>query len=150
MADNPSIPVTAGSLLAADDIGGVYYQRVKVTFGADGSASDVSSSAPLPISAASLPLPSGAATAAGLTAVQTAAEASQPATQAFDITPHATNAITPLPRAVRVNAAGTVTFRMSGSATDVTITALAGEIIPGRVQYIRATGTTAAGFLGLA
>lgn len=36
-------------MVAADDVGGVIHQRVKVEFGADGSATDVSSSNPLPI-----------------------------------------------------------------------------------------------------
>ena len=43
MADNVTYS------LAADDIGGVHYQRVKVTFGVDGASTDVSSSAPLPV-----------------------------------------------------------------------------------------------------
>jgi len=47
MADNT---VQGGSdTLATDDISGVKYQRVKVTFGADGSSTDVSSVAPLPV-----------------------------------------------------------------------------------------------------
>lgn len=99
MADNVGITPGSGATAAADDIGGVLYQRVKLSIGADGSATDLSSSAPMPImtpaaidvtvgnfpasqavtgpltdgqlratavpvSAASLPLPSGAATAA--------------------------------------------------------------------------------------
>lgn len=42
---------SGGDTVAADDIGGVKYQRVKVTFGADGAASDVTSTAtnPLPV-----------------------------------------------------------------------------------------------------
>ena len=35
--------------VATDDIGGVHHQRIKVQFGADGSATDVSSAAPLPV-----------------------------------------------------------------------------------------------------
>ena len=51
MADNVELdPGTGGAIIAADDIGpGVWYQRVKVNFGADGSATDVSSAAPLPV-----------------------------------------------------------------------------------------------------
>lgn len=49
MADNTVLNVgTGGDTIATDDIGGVKYQRVKPAFGADGSASDVSSSNPLP------------------------------------------------------------------------------------------------------
>ena len=49
MADN--IPITAGSgtVIAADDITSVYYQRVKIAHGADGSATDTSATAPFPI-----------------------------------------------------------------------------------------------------
>lgn len=51
MVDN--VPITAGSgtTVAADDVGGVMFQRVKVAHGADGSATDVSTSSggPLPV-----------------------------------------------------------------------------------------------------
>ncbi|WP_294390425.1 hypothetical protein [uncultured Sphingomonas sp.] len=73
-----------------------------------------------------------------------------PASKAFAITPSDGTAISPIPRAVRVNAAGTVAFRASGSSADVTITAVAGEIIPVNIQYIRAAGTSATGFVGYA
>lgn len=49
MADNVAITAGSGTPIATDDIGGTHYQRVKVTFGADGLASDVSASAPLPV-----------------------------------------------------------------------------------------------------
>lgn len=48
MADN-SQPGGVGDIYATDDIGGVKHQRVKVEFGADGSATDVSPAAPLPV-----------------------------------------------------------------------------------------------------
>lgn len=47
MADNTAQNGT--STVATDDIGGVHYQRVKATFGADGVATDVSAADPLPI-----------------------------------------------------------------------------------------------------
>lgn len=85
MVDNFSFSEGSGKTGAADDIGGVLYPRVKIAQGADGSATDVSSAAPLqvslanhganatavkvdgsavtqPVSAASLPLPTGAST----------------------------------------------------------------------------------------
>ena len=49
MTDNVAITAGAGTSIATDDIGGVHYQRVKVTYGADGSATDPSSTAPFPI-----------------------------------------------------------------------------------------------------
>jgi hypothetical protein len=51
MADNVAITPGSGAIAAADDIGGVLYQRVKISHGADGSATDTSEAAPLPIAA---------------------------------------------------------------------------------------------------
>ena len=49
MADNTTLnPGSGGDVIASDDIGGVKHQRVKIEHGADGSATDVSNSAPLP------------------------------------------------------------------------------------------------------
>lgn len=50
MADNISITEGSGTTMAADDVGGVKYQRIKVSFGTDGSATDISSANPLPVS----------------------------------------------------------------------------------------------------
>ena len=41
MADNIGYTPGTGATVAADDVSGVLYQRVKLAFGADGSASDV-------------------------------------------------------------------------------------------------------------
>jgi len=49
MADNVAITAGSGTTVATDDVAGVQYQRVKVTFGTDGSATDASSSNPLPV-----------------------------------------------------------------------------------------------------
>lgn len=48
MADNVAITPGTGATVAADDIGGILHQRVKISVGADGSATDVSSAAPMP------------------------------------------------------------------------------------------------------
>ena len=40
MADNVAITAGSGTTIAADDIGGVLHQRVKVSVGADGTAAD--------------------------------------------------------------------------------------------------------------
>ena len=62
MADNTQLNLgTGGDLIASDDIAGVKHQRVKIEFGADGVATDVSPANPLPISVSTLPLPTGAA-----------------------------------------------------------------------------------------
>jgi hypothetical protein len=50
MADNITLNAgSGGDTTAADDIGGVKYQRVKVTYGVDGAATDASESNPLPV-----------------------------------------------------------------------------------------------------
>lgn len=50
MADNTVLNTgTGGDTIASDDIGGIKHQRVKVEHGADGSATDVSTSSPLPV-----------------------------------------------------------------------------------------------------
>lgn len=49
MADNVAITAGAGTSIATDEVGSVHYQRVKATWGADGVATDVSSSNPLPV-----------------------------------------------------------------------------------------------------
>jgi hypothetical protein len=65
MSDNTRIDNgTTGDNIATDDVGGVKHQRMKVEFGDDGSATDVSATNPLPGTVAGLPLPSGASTSA--------------------------------------------------------------------------------------
>lgn len=57
MADNVAVTAGTGTSIAADDVGGVMFQRVKVCFGADGTGTDANSTTPLPVggsSAASL------------------------------------------------------------------------------------------------
>lgn len=55
MSDNTTLNAgSGGDTIATDDIGGVKYQRIKVTYGADGAATDVSSSAPLPVNTAQI------------------------------------------------------------------------------------------------
>lgn len=73
-----------------------------------------------------------------------------PARNVFVITPHATNEVSPLPKAIRADTAGTVTFQAFDSATDVTVTMAAGEILPVRARYVRAAGTTVTLLHGLA
>jgi hypothetical protein len=50
MADNVGYTPGTGATIAADDISSVLYQRVKISAGADGSATDVSSGNPIPAS----------------------------------------------------------------------------------------------------
>lgn len=51
MADNVGYTPGAGATIAADDIGGVLHQRIKLGVGADGEAVDVSSANPMPVNA---------------------------------------------------------------------------------------------------
>jgi len=49
MADNVGYTPGSGAIVAADEISGVLYQRIKPTFGGDGVAIDISSANPLPV-----------------------------------------------------------------------------------------------------
>lgn len=49
MADNVAITAGSGTTIATDDIAGVQVQRVKPTWGADGTATDTQVSQPLPV-----------------------------------------------------------------------------------------------------
>jgi len=49
MADNVSYTPGSGINIAADDVSGVMYQRVKLSVGSDGLAADASATNPLPV-----------------------------------------------------------------------------------------------------
>jgi hypothetical protein len=51
VADNVAITAGAGTNIATDDVGGVQYQRTKLSWGVDGSAVDASATNPLPVTA---------------------------------------------------------------------------------------------------
>lgn len=51
MADNIGYTPGTGATIAADEIGGVLYQRMKIGIGADGTATDISTANPMPITA---------------------------------------------------------------------------------------------------
>jgi hypothetical protein len=77
MSDNTILPLGTedGDTYASDDISSVKYQRVKITLGADGvNDGDVSSTNKMPVTASSLPLPSGAATESTLGNVLTTSD----------------------------------------------------------------------------
>jgi hypothetical protein len=57
MADNVTITEGSGTQIAADEVGGVKYQRVKVSHGIDGVAVDTSTTDPLPVTITDNPLP---------------------------------------------------------------------------------------------
>jgi hypothetical protein len=66
MADNVTLnTMSGGDTIAADDIAGIKWQRMKMGWGADGAAVDVSTTAPLPVTtAAATSIGSGALTLA--------------------------------------------------------------------------------------
>lgn len=79
MADNFSFTEGAGKTGAADDVSGVLYPRIKLSQGADGSATDVSSAAPLQVTLAN--------TGANATAVKTDSSATtQPVSGSVAVT----------------------------------------------------------------
>jgi hypothetical protein len=51
MADNVGYTPGVGAIIAADDIGGILYQKVKMIHGADGVAHETADSNPLPVTA---------------------------------------------------------------------------------------------------
>jgi hypothetical protein len=57
MADNVTITEGSGTQIAADEVAGVKYQRVKVSHGIDGVAVDTSTTDPLPVTITDNPLP---------------------------------------------------------------------------------------------
>lgn len=61
----------------------------------------------------------------------------------FLITPHATNEVNPLPKAIRSDTAGTITLRAIDASVDIVLNVAAGEVIAVRAQFVRASGTTA-------
>ncbi|WP_150290571.1 spike base protein, RCAP_Rcc01079 family [Sphingobium estronivorans] len=65
-----------------------------------------------------------------------------PARHCFLIQPHDTQPLSPLPKALRVDGDGVVMLRAVDSDADVAHPVKAGEIVPVRAAYIRATGTT--------
>ena len=74
-----------------------------------------------------------------------------PARHAFAVTPHATNALNPIPKALFVGTGGDVVLRSIAGTADVTFRNVAsGQVLDVRAKYVRAAGTTAADIVGLA
>jgi hypothetical protein len=73
-----------------------------------------------------------------------------PARAAFAITPSNDQPLAILPKAIIAGSAGTVALRAVDSPSDVTVALAAGQILPLRVLYVRAAGTSATGLVGLA
>lgn len=128
MADNIGYTPGTGATVAADEIGGVLYQRMKIGIGADGTATDLSTANPMPITA---PNALGVSATGALTTTETgelveAIEALRMAVQSLtrsvgQVLPDATGrmrvvaetgsttAVTSLPTLSTVTTVGTVT-----------------------------------------
>jgi hypothetical protein len=75
---------------------------------------------------------------------------SSPVDSGGAITPHDTNALPRVYRAVWVGTGGDIVLRLRNDAGDVTMTNVpGGTLLPLRPTHIRATGTTASGLVGL-
>lgn len=129
MADNILVTSGTGNTIAADDVGGVLHQRVKISQGADGSATDVSSAAPLQVTLANGTVPSHAVTNAGTFAVQATLQAGSALAGKFGIdqtTPGTTNATTQIPSAAGTGLSVSKTDALV--ATAVAVKASAGNL----------------------
>jgi hypothetical protein len=119
MADNtPSTPAAGGDVIATDDIGGIKHQRVKVEFGADGSASDVSNSTPLPTfdrhDGRTLVQLYATGVAAGATGVETAIQLAKAGTLGSAPAAAAASLVPPTGKRFRITS---ITFASRGNAT---------------------------------
>lgn len=72
---------------------------------------------------------------------------SDPANYHFSITPNDSTDLANIPRALRIDGAGTVALH-DQAGTAVTYTCAAGEVLSIRARRVLATGTTATGIVG--
>ncbi len=68
-------------------------------------------------------------------------DADNPARTAFAVTPHDTNELQILPKALYFNATGWVTIRVADAAADQAFHVVPGQILAVRAQFVRVTGT---------
>lgn len=75
---------------------------------------------------------------------------SSPARDAFMVTPHDTQPLPRLPKALLIGIGGTLALRAVDGAADIAVTVTTGQIVPIRAAHVRATGTSAGQIVGLA
>lgn len=74
-----------------------------------------------------------------------------PSRAPFAVTPHDTDALPTIPKALYVGTAGDLVLRGAGGAADVTFRNVgAGQVLDVRASHVRATGTTAGAIVALA
>lgn len=74
-----------------------------------------------------------------------------PSRNPFTVTPHDTNPLPIIPKAIRAGQGGTLVLRGIDASQDVTLVNVAnGEVIDIRASHIRATGTTCSAIVALA
>jgi hypothetical protein len=72
------------------------------------------------------------------------------ASHAFAVTPHDSNALAAIPRALYVGTGGTITLRLADDSADVVLKNVqGGQVLDVQASYVRATGTTAADIVAL-
>lgn len=75
---------------------------------------------------------------------------SAPSTRGVAVTPHDSNALADVPKALFIGSGGNLVARGVGGGADVTFANLpAGSLLPFRALYVRATGTTAGSIVAL-
>ena len=75
---------------------------------------------------------------------------SAPLGAGFSITPHDSNELASVPRAVYVGGQGTLVIVLDGDTAAVTLVAVpAGTLLPIRARVVKATGTTATNLVAL-
>ena len=73
-----------------------------------------------------------------------------PARRAVGVTPHDSNALSNVPKGLYVGGAGNIVCRLVDDSADLTFAAVpSGVILPIRVSYVRASGTTATSIVAL-
>lgn len=73
----------------------------------------------------------------------------EPAQDAEAVTPHATNELTAVTRALYVGVSGDIVVHMKGQNSSVTFTAVPVGVLPIRVDRVIAIGTTATNIVAL-
>ena len=76
--------------------------------------------------------------------------ASDPARAAYAVVPDDTAPLSRLPKALLIGVSGSIVLRAVDSDADVSMSVLAGQVVPIRAAYVRATGTTAGEIVALA